>query len=187
MKMLFLLMGLFLLGSSEGVLAKSLTLKPKFLFQFGKQGSNKGEFVGPKDVAIDLSDRIYVLDEKRIQVFVSNGIYLAEFSSTNFVRPYALAIGRLGNIYVTDIEANCVHVFNKDFQYMQKFGSTGNGEGELYCPRQIAIGESENVYVVDWHNERVVKFNSVGGFLTNFVFPGSDIWGLAVNPEGVGR
>ncbi|MBX7158002.1 MAG: hypothetical protein K1X66_06420 [Verrucomicrobiae bacterium] len=160
-------------------------LKPKFLFEFGKAGSGDGEFSKPKDIAFDFSGRAYVLDKERIQVFTSNGVYLTKFSSTNFVKPYALAIGRLGNIYVTDIEANCVHVFDKNFQYFMKFGSTGEKDGELYCPRQIAIGEAENVYVVDWHNHRVAKFNSVGGFLTNFVFSNeTDIWGLTVDGQG---
>lgn len=166
------------------ILAKQGILKPKFLFEFGQHGGNNGEFSGPKDVAVDLVNRVYVLDKARVQVFTSNGLYVAQFTSSNFVAPYALAVGRLGNIYVTDIEANCVHVFNKDFQYLHNFGSTGNGDGELYCPRQIAIGEFENVYVVDWHNERVAKFNSAGDFLTNFVFPGSDIFGLTIDPSG---
>lgn len=189
MKTQFILFFILINLTSFLIQAESVMLKPKFLFEFGKSGTGDGEFTGPKDVATDFSGRVYVLDEERVQVFTSNGIFLAKFGSVGngpeqFTGPYALTIGRLGNIYVTDIEANCIHVFNKDFQYAMKFGSTGEKDGELYCPRQIAIGENENVYVVDWHNDRVSKFNSAGGFLTNFNFPGSDIWGVTMNPSG---
>jgi len=38
-------------------------LKPQFLFEFGHKGIGDGEFLGPKDVAVDLDEKIYVLDE----------------------------------------------------------------------------------------------------------------------------
>ena len=182
-------------------------LKPKFLFEFGHLGTGNGEFLAPKDVTLDFDERIYVLDnnyyrglkieegiiapeeifgEYRVQVFSSNGVFSSSFGSPNFVEPYALAIGRLGNIYVTDVGTNCVHIFNTNFQYIGQFGSLGSGDGQLNNPGQIAVGEMNNVYVVDRGNQRVAKFNSAGGFITNFPMPGLFLEGIAPYTSGLG-
>lgn len=165
--------------------------KPKFLFEFGKRGSGDGEFggednlnndaiQGPQDVAVDFDNKIYILDtqgdvDARIQVFNSNGVFLAKFGSIGngpeqFSAPESLAVGRQGNIYVSDAGLDCVHVFDKDFKYIKRFGTTGSGPGQFDWPRQIAI-KGEDVYVMEYGNRRIQAFDSAGKYLSEIHFP----------------
>lgn len=62
--------------------------------------------------------------------------------------------------------------------YLTQWGSTGAGNGEFNNPYEIAADGLGNVYVADYSNQRVQKFNSTGGYLTQ--------WSTAPDsPEGI--
>jgi DNA-binding beta-propeller fold protein YncE len=44
----------------------------------------------------------------------------------------------------------------------------GDGDGELSYPWGIAVDELGDVYVADWHNDRVQKFTAQGAFLAAY-------------------
>ena len=48
------------------------------------------------------------------------------------------------------------------------WGSEGTADSEFYYPRGIAVGNSNNVYVVDTHNNRTQKFDSSGKYITKW-------------------
>jgi subtilisin family serine protease/streptogramin lyase len=48
------------------------------------------------------------------------------------------------------------------------FGSYGSGNGQLNRPKGIAVDKEGNVWVVDSNNNRVVKFNPKGEYLSKF-------------------
>src|SRR5262249_47899357 len=47
-------------------------------------------------------------------------------------------------------------------------GIAGNGDGQLWSPRGVAVDGSGNLYVVDYDNERVQKFDAAGTFVTKW-------------------
>ena len=59
------------------------------------------------------------------------------------------------------------------FAYLSQFGSLGAGDGEFNNPLDITIDSSGNIYVVDFANNRVQKFNSSGVYQSQFGSAGS--------------
>ncbi|MBI2264669.1 MAG: IPT/TIG domain-containing protein [Armatimonadetes bacterium] len=57
-----------------------------------------------------------------------------------------------------------------------KWGSTGGGDGQFAYPFAVAVDSAGNVYVADYNNGRIQKFNNSGGFLTK--------WGSSGNGDG---
>ncbi len=57
------------------------TREGKYLLEWGKRGSGPGEFQLPHNLAVDAQGKVYVTDRdnKRIEVFDSNGKFLAEW------------------------------------------------------------------------------------------------------------
>ena len=51
----------------------------KFMTRFGDAGDQPGQFRAPSAIAVDGKGRVYVSDFKGVQVFDSNGRYLAVF------------------------------------------------------------------------------------------------------------
>ena len=49
---------------------------------------------------------------------------------------------------------------------LHKWGSTGSSNGQFDSPNGIAVDSSGNVYVTEDNNNRIQKFNSNGGFIT---------------------
>jgi streptogramin lyase len=69
-------------------------------------------------------------------------------------------------------------------------GSAGTGTGQLERPMGVATDSSGNVFVVDRLNNRVVKFDHAGNFLTQWGSTGSgdgqfnDPRGITISPNG---
>jgi sugar lactone lactonase YvrE len=47
-----------------------------------------------------------------------------------------------------------------DFRFVKSFGSEGTGECQFQKPSGVAVDDSDNVYVADTLNDRIVRFNS---------------------------
>jgi hypothetical protein len=51
---------------------------------------------------------------------------------------------------------------------MGKWGSTGSGDGQFVNPALgVASDSSNNIYLADWGNNRIQKFDSNGNFIMN--------------------
>ena len=89
-----------------------------------------------------------------------------------FDRPTGVAIGRNGDIFVTDGHAPNAHnsgrvvKFSKDGKFIKTWGHLGSAPGDFDEPHDIFIGGSQGrVYVADRKNSRIQVFDQDGNFI----------------------
>jgi len=77
----------------------------RFVREWGKKGSGRGEISEPHTIALDSRGRVFVGDREnnRIQIFDQNGAFIDEWRQ--FGRPSGITITADDRIYVTDSES----------------------------------------------------------------------------------
>lgn len=112
----------------------------------------------PNGVAVDPStDLIYIADSADDQVVVVDhqGNFVDEWDTND--RPSMLAVGN-GFVYVTNGQADNVQKFETDGDPVDQWGQSGSGPGEMESPCGIALSPGGKVYVAEFANSRVQKF-----------------------------
>jgi DNA-binding beta-propeller fold protein YncE len=124
-------------------------------------------FPGAHGIAIDASDRVYVVDPTydtpAVRVFTTSGVLLHEWGSRGggpgeFDVPIDVALDASGRVYVTDLGNARVQIFSSSGQYLDEWGESGAGQGEFSLPRGIEINPRGFIFVVDGGNYRIQKF-----------------------------
>jgi peptidylamidoglycolate lyase len=141
----------------------------KFIADWGRKGDGPGEFDLPHGIALDLEGRVYVADRSnsRIQVFAGDGKFLQQWKSAELGRPWAVAFGPDGYLYVVDggdlkpWPPDRSHILKLDLKgnILEQWASFGNYDGELFWGHDIAVGKDGSVYVGDILGRRVQKFS----------------------------
>jgi DNA-binding beta-propeller fold protein YncE len=80
---------------------------------------------------------------------------------------------RSGDVYVSDLFGHRVEVFDAQGNYLSQFGAGGTGGGQFNLATGVAVDNSTgssggDVYVADYSNNRVEKFDSAGNFILAF-------------------
>ena len=128
------------------------------LMDIGKRGSGPGEFNLPRDLAIGLQGRLYVVDggNFRVVVFDREGKYLFSFGSVGkqygqFARPKEIAIDREGNVYVVDTAFGNFQIFGPEGELLLFVGERNDRDGpaRYMLPSGISVDEDGRVYMVD--------------------------------------
>ena len=182
-----------------------------FLFKFGSECSlsttfgcvdpdgpgplelGDGQFLGPRDVTVDNSDRIIVADggNERVQAFDSSGNFLFKFGSTGTGPGQFTGIGNLATdssdrIIVADGSNHRVQVFDSSGNFLFEFGSFCQlefpvdcvdpdgpgplelGDGQFDNPSGVTVDSSDTIIVSEEDGNRVQAFDSSGNFLSKF-------------------
>jgi len=74
-------------------------------------------------------------------------------------------VDSLGNAYVSTQGGNSVLKFDKDGEFVTKWGDNGDGKGKFHLSLGMAVDADDNVYVTDFYNHIIQKFDSTGKFL----------------------
>ncbi len=149
------------------------------LMDIGRRGNGPGEFNLPRDLAIGLDGRLYVVDggNFRVVMFDREGKYLKSFGSVGkqygqFARPKEVAVDREGNVYVVDAAFGNFQIFNPDGDLLLFVGdrSERDGPAKYMLPSGIAVDEDGRIYVVDqWFRKidvyRPAALKAGSGFL----------------------
>ena len=148
----------------------------------------------PWDVAVDDNGHVYVAvyGYHCISVFNKKDgntictIGKAGQSGTEngwFHYPSAIAI-RGDVLYIAENSNHRVQKMSTSGDFISKFGSNGNGNGELSCPRGICLDPEGKIFVSEYSNNRVSVFTPDGTFLYHITEKLSSPWGLAFDPSG---
>jgi DNA-binding beta-propeller fold protein YncE len=163
---------------------------------WGKRGVQGGDLVKPRAIAIDPSDRLYLVDwTARIQVFDRDGHFLDKCWTTPDYRngrPSGLSIDNQGNLIVSDSHYHCVRIYSPDGKLLRTFGGTkGEGPGELGYIADTIVDADGFYYVAEFYDtHRISKFTPEGKFIKSWGAPGSEpgqfarIRALALGPDG---
>lgn len=130
------------------------TPEGKFLKQWGKKGTGKGEFNLPHSICMDGKGRLYVGDREnnRVQVFDGDGQFLAVLKESG--APYGLFL-KNDRLYVADGRAQWIMVL--DLQG-KPLGRLSMGEGAANAPHWVCLDSQGALYVAYVGGKRVQKF-----------------------------
>ena len=159
-------------SAAEEIMLENSSDYYEFVTKWGVQGSGDGEFISPRQIALDNDGNIYVADNgnARIQKFSSNGTFLMKYGTPvpgdGFMQSaMGVAVDINGNVYVADYNQNCIHKFSNNGTFLLTWGEYGTFlDGQFYGPHKVAVDKVGNVYVADHMNNRVQKFSSNGTF-----------------------
>jgi DNA-binding beta-propeller fold protein YncE len=144
-----------------------------FILKWGTVGSEDGQFITPRGIAVDPTGNVYVADASgdsrgQIQKFGANGTFSARVGANNgteqgFISAHRITTDSSGNVYATDgaVESSSgvVKKFNSSGVFQFAFGSA---PGQFGSAAGIAVDSSGNIYVADLTANVVRKFSSTG-------------------------
>ena len=132
----------------RGHQVKKYSLQGEFLSVTGCRGDKNGQFNYPKGLAFNNNKLLYVVDglNHRVQVFQEDDTFAFAFGSKGnnpgqFQFPVIIAIHPNNNVLVTDRDANCIHLFTGNGQFIQTINSN----------RPYAITISPTGYLITGH------------------------------------
>lgn len=136
--------------------------------------------MNPMDIAVG-SNRVYVADGKnrRVQVFEKSSLTHwfsiprePKTPEEDLFGPTNLALDPHGRLYVSDIRAFRVQLYDADGQFIRTVGRHGDGLGEFARPKGIAVDREGRLYVVDAASQLIQIFDEEGRLLLYFGEPG---------------
>ncbi len=146
--------------------------EPDYVFvrAWGGKGTGPGQFNDPTGVAI-AGGELFVADARngRIQVFDAHGNFKRQFGRPGEApgelgRPMSLAI-RGDELYVPEYFNDRVQIFGLDGTARRIIGKAGKGPGELNAPGGVAVAPDGDIFVADFHNQRVQRLKADGSFV----------------------
>ena len=187
----------------------------RYSHTIGRQEVRSGNgFFNPVAITRGEGNLLYVLSRgtetpaffpcKRVTVFTVGEEFIRDFgqkvppedatreSATDgsFMWPTAVALDSESNTYVADEWLNRISVFSKDGDWVGKWGTPGDGDGEINRPSGLAFDANDNLYLVDSLNNRVQVFTKDGKFLSMWGSRGSSDgefnvpWGIEIDNRG---
>jgi sugar lactone lactonase YvrE len=176
----------------------------KLLRQWGRTGSDNGEFDCPGGLAIHADGRVYVADQtnRRVQVFDAEGKFLAkwgeygtkegQFGGIVSIRsrvggPQFLAFDSKGSLYTTEGSVGRVQKFTADGKFLLAWGDNEDKPGSFggaftgFKDRKATLQGPVSI-CVDKHDRiwvsavcgRIQQFTSDGEFLRGFGTAGTE-------------
>ena len=123
-------------------------------------------------------------------------VHIINRTETNKIKnPWGVAVSNDGKLVVSDIEHNCISVFNMQWQHLTSFGKKGNKKVEFKSPRGLAVTPQNTIVVVEKENHRVQEVTLDGDFVRFFGnsngVAGNELGhfrkptGVAVNKDGI--
>jgi sugar lactone lactonase YvrE len=134
----------------------------------------------PAGVAV-YGDGIYVVDRGNPRIMRLDGsgnvLSVVELNSFGTYGLNGLAMDAAGDLYVADTGRNRILILSPDGGLLRQVGHGGVDLGGFTQPMDLAFGPDGGMFVADWENGRIVRFDSA-------VNP-TDAWTTGFRPFGV--
>jgi len=162
-----------------------LDTNENFVATLCERGVNK-----PRDVAVS-ADHIYVGDllTHRVHVYdkatraplydIPRGPEATNMQSALF-QPANIALDSHGCLYVSDLGAFRVQIYDEAGKYLRTIGKYGDNYGEFARPKGVAVDRAGRTYVVDAAGQMVQVFDPKGQLLMWFGEPSGSKVGLSL-------
>ena len=140
----------------------------KLVAQWGKFGTNTGEFTLPRAVAVNSHNEFYVSEYtalERVQQFRWLGVsqppdaLVAEVRSDSIIQTPTKRVWPPPKMQTLTPDA---------VSFMKAFGQAGNAPGDFNRPEGICVDAQDRVYVADSCNHRIEVFDRDGKFLRTY-------------------
>jgi len=156
---------------------------------FGESGTGDGQFAnpaeevadydvadGPWGIAVGEDGAIYVADtwNHRVQKFTSDGEYDPSFNVGGLFGPRDLTVLPDGNLLVVDTGNKQLGLYDPSGNLQRVIGGPGSERGQFNEPSSVDINSSGDVYVADFWNKRIQRFDSQFQFSAEYEV---DSWG----------
>ncbi len=136
----------------------------KKIKEFGKTGTDRGEFRFPGTIKTLSHGRIGVVDilNFRLQIFSKKGKFSYQVGSFGvrpgqFIRPKGVAIAPDNRIYISDSYMDLIQVFTNKGRFLYVLGSNGKPH-HVTAPAGIAIDKQKRLYVSEVFANRISVF-----------------------------
>nr|XP_014349300.1 PREDICTED: tripartite motif-containing protein 2 [Latimeria chalumnae] len=203
--------GKILIADSNNQCVQIFTNEGQVKSRFGVRGRSPGQLQRPTGVAVHPNGDIIVADydNKWVSIFSPDGKFkVREYkcgaqwyfrpSLLNrpnltlificfILGPHFAAVNNNNEIIITDFHNHSVKVFNQDGEFLLKFGSNGEGNGQFNAPTGVAVDSNGNIIVADWGNSRIQVFDGSGSFLSYINTSADPLYGpqgLALTSDG---
>jgi ABC-type Fe3+ transport system permease subunit/DNA-binding beta-propeller fold protein YncE len=181
------------------------TTAGKLVAQWGRRGTNDGQLIMPRAVAVNSSNEAFVSEYgqvERVQRFrlpaPGQGAppeFLGSFGHPGnapgeFNRPEGLCVDAQDRVYVADSCNHRIQIFARDGKFLRAYGKPGSGRGELSYPYDICVDSAGRQYVCEFGNGRVQVFDANDQPIEIIGRPGAapgqfgNPWGVALDSAG---
>ncbi|NDB96522.1 MAG: hypothetical protein EBZ78_10260 [Verrucomicrobia bacterium] len=162
---------------------------------FATGGSTNGQVNAPYGPAV-ANGQVFIGDcnNHRVAVFTTTGTWVRSFGSygnRGFQDTHGIAVDATGNIYISSYQDKEIRKFDKNYNFLKRFGTAGTGNGQFNGPLELAVGANNRLYVVDHENHCVQILDLEGNYVGRFGVNGSGDgqfnrpWGIAVSTNRV--
>src|SRR5205823_3449934 len=116
--------------------------------QWGRKGTNVGQFDLPRAVAVNSSGEIYISEYgpiERVQRFSADGakclgsIGKGGNEPGEFNRAEGLGMDSQDRLYVADSCNHRIQIFSADGKFLRTYGKAGTGTGEMSYPYDVRV------------------------------------------------
>ena len=137
----------------------------RFIRQWGSTGSENGQFMGVKSLAVDAQGNVYVADagNKRIQVFDGDGNFKSQFGNVGTPLTMCMTTGSTQYLYISHsgdpdgMEDAAIYKVALDGRVVGKFGSAGKLPKQFGLANSIDCRNENELLVGEMTNWRVQK------------------------------
>lgn len=173
-------------GNSKNLSARISVFNPclkwkRDIYFKGFEGASK--FV-PKNIALDGEGRIYVAGTNHLGIVIldKKGKYISSImpkenleDGEKHVTICDVEIDSRGMIYLLSEEKGRVYIYNKDEEFLLKFGEKGGSSAKLSRPRGIAVDvERGMIFIIDYMRHAANVYDTKGVYIFEF---GGRGWG----------